>query len=70
VTNPQTSNEKGNVLHNAVLSIEQHILHTAPHLKNKNFTIESKKISNSEGVHHEIDIYVTNQFSGGTQGRV
>ncbi len=39
--------------------IESTILHTAPHLKEKNFTIESKKIINSGGVHHEIDVYVT-----------
>jgi hypothetical protein len=58
VTSPQSPHEKGNILQDAVLSIERHILHTAPQLRNKNFTIEAKKIINSEGVHHEIDIYV------------
>lgn len=59
MASPQTPHEKGDALQDAVLSIERHILHTAPQLKNKNFTIEAKKIINSEGVHHEIDIYVT-----------
>jgi hypothetical protein len=60
-----TPQEKGNILHDAVLSIEQHILHTAPHLKDKNFTIEGKKIINSIGVHHEIDIYVAVESAPG-----
>jgi hypothetical protein len=42
-----------------VLAIERHILSSAPHLKDKNFKIEDKKIINAAGVHHEIDIFVT-----------
>jgi hypothetical protein len=56
---PPTSAEKGDALHHAVLAIERHILHTAPHLKDKNFKIEDKKIINAAGVHHEIDIFVS-----------
>jgi hypothetical protein len=54
-----TAAEKGERLHSAVLSIEKHILNTSPDLTNKNFTIEEKKIVCIDGVHHEIDIYVT-----------
>jgi hypothetical protein len=59
VTNPHTPKEKGDALQDTVVLIESTILHTAPHLKEKNFTIEPKKIINSDGVHHEIDVYVT-----------
>ncbi len=62
---PPTSAEKGEALHQAVLAIEQHILHTAPHLKDKNFTIQDKKIINSAGVHHEIDIFVSVESAPG-----
>ena len=40
-------------------SIERHILGTSPTLKEESFIIESKKIINVGGVHHEIDIFVT-----------
>jgi hypothetical protein len=65
VINPQSPQEKGDILHDAVFSIERHILNTAPNLKEKNFTIEGKKIINSEGVHHEIDICVTVESTPG-----
>jgi Restriction endonuclease len=64
-TTPLTSTEKGDALHHAVLAIERHILHTAPHLKDKNFTIQDKKIINSAGVHHEIDIFVSVESAPG-----
>jgi len=54
-----TAAEKGDALHDAVLSIESHILRTSPFLNEKNFKIETKKIVRFDGVHHEIDIYVT-----------
>lgn len=57
--------EKGDALHHAVLAIEQHILHTSPHLKNKNFIIQDKKIINAAGVHHEIDIFVSVESAPG-----
>jgi Restriction endonuclease len=62
---PPTSLEKGDALHHAVLAIERHILHTAPHLKDKNFTIQDKKIINAAGVHHEIDIFVSVESAPG-----
>lgn len=62
---PPTPAEKGDALHNAVLAIEGHILHISPHLKDKNFTIQDKKIINSAGVHHEIDIFVSVESAPG-----
>ena len=54
-----TSAEKGNVLEAAVAAIEGYILRTTPGLSQKTFLIESKKIINVGGVHHEIDIFET-----------
>lgn len=62
---PPTPTEKGDALHHAVLAIEQHILHTSPHVKDKNFTIQDKKIINAAGVHHEIDIFVSVESAPG-----
>ena len=62
---PRTPAEKGDALHHAVLAIEQHILHTSPALKDKNFKIEDKKIIKVDGVHHEIDIYVSVESAPG-----
>jgi hypothetical protein len=62
---PPTSAEKGDALHHAVLAIERRILHTSPHLKDKNFKIEDKKIINAAGVHHEIDIFVSVESAPG-----
>jgi hypothetical protein len=64
-TSPLTPAEKGDALHHAVLALERHILNTAPHLKNKNFKIEDKKKIHADGVHHEIDIYVTVETAPG-----
>ena len=46
-------------------SIERHILGTSPHLREKPFLFESRKIINAGGVHHEIDIFVTIDLGGG-----
>jgi hypothetical protein len=54
-----TPAEKGNALEAAVAAIEHHILSTSPALREKTFLIESKKIITADGVHHEIDIFVT-----------
>lgn len=58
-TGVATPYEKGNALEAAVASIERHILDTSPHLREKPFLFESKKVVNVGGVHHEIDIFVT-----------
>lgn len=50
--------EKGNALEAVVRAIETTILHTSPALKEKTFSIESKKRIVVGGVTHEIDIYV------------
>jgi hypothetical protein len=57
--------EKGNALESAVAAIEAHILRTTPGLSEKTFLIESKKIINVGGVHHEIDIFVTIDLGNG-----
>jgi hypothetical protein len=54
-----TPAERGDALEAAVAAIETHILRTSPALREKTFLIESKKIINVGGVHHEIDIFVT-----------
>lgn len=54
-----TPTEKGDLLEIAVASIERLILSTSPALKEKTYVIETKKIINAGGVHHEIDIFVT-----------
>jgi hypothetical protein len=53
------SSEKGNSLEAAVAAIERQILTTEPGLRENTFVIESKKIINVGGVHHEIDIFVS-----------
>jgi len=50
--------EKGNALEESVQCIESHIIKSNPNLANAPITIESKKIIISEGVRHEIDLYV------------
>jgi hypothetical protein len=54
-----TPSEIGNALESAVAAIEHHILNTSPSLREKTFLIESKKILLVDGVHHEIDVFVT-----------
>ncbi len=57
--------EKGNALESAVAAIEHHILSTSPNLREKTFLIESKKILVVDGVHHEIDVFVTIDLGDG-----
>ncbi len=54
-----TVQQKGNALEAAVLAVEQLILSASPSVKEKTYRIESKKIINVGGVHHEIDLFVT-----------
>jgi hypothetical protein len=60
-----TTREKGNALENAVAAIEGLILGTSPALRERTFLIESKKIIQVGGVHHEIDIFVTIDLGDG-----
>ena len=52
------SKDKGDVLETAVQHIENLILSTSPNLKERPFTIQSKKLLTVAGVRHEIDLYV------------
>jgi hypothetical protein len=60
-----TPYQRGNALEAAVASIEHHILGASPHLREKPFLFESKKIINASGVRHEIDIFVTIDLGDG-----
>jgi hypothetical protein len=62
MTTPQ---QKGNALEEAVRAIEELILRTSPNVKEKTYLIESKKIINAGGVHHEIDLFVTFELGPG-----
>jgi hypothetical protein len=62
MTTPQ---QKGNALEAAVLAIEELILRTSPNVKDKTYRIESKKLINVGGVHHEIDVFVTFELGPG-----
>lgn len=52
------AHDKGNALEIAVRTIEATILKSCPGYSDKTFHIQSKKIINAGGVHHEIDIWV------------
>ena len=52
------AHDKGNALETSVRAIESAILKSCPAYSEKTFHIESKKILNAAGVHHEIDIWV------------
>lgn len=54
-----TSQQKGDALEAAVRAIEEVILRTSPNVKERTYRIESKKIIKVNGVHHEIDLFVT-----------
>jgi hypothetical protein len=60
-----TVQQKGNALEAAVLAVEKLILGTSPNVKEKTYRIESKKIINVGGVHHEIDLFVTFELGPG-----
>lgn len=53
------SNAKGRKLEQAVKSILEVILDSAPEVKGKDCTIETNVLDRSSGVHHEIDVLVT-----------
>ncbi len=55
----KTQNQKGKELEQAVKAIEEAILTRCPEFLKRKFVIESNKIISSEGVRHEIDIYVS-----------
>ena len=59
-----SSREKGDALEAAVAAIEELILQSSSAL-NKKPLIEKKKTINVNGVHHEIDIYVTADLGPG-----
>lgn len=61
----RSPSEKGNALEAAVAAIERHILSNSQGLSEKTFLIESKKRIVVDGVHHEIDIFVTIDPGGG-----
>ena len=56
--NPASPNEKGDALEVAVSAIEQAILSNSPSLSGTPL-FERKKRVNCDGVHHEIDLYLT-----------
>jgi hypothetical protein len=53
------SAQKGDLLEKAVKAIEETILQESPGLKHDAFRIESKKLLFSDGVKHEIDLWVS-----------
>jgi Restriction endonuclease len=55
----RNSQQKGDALEAAVEAIEGLILRSSPNVKDKSYLIESKKIITVDGVHHEIDLFVT-----------
>jgi len=57
--------EKGRELESAVHAIEAVILESSPALRDRPFTIETRKRINVAGVHHEIDILVTVEVAKG-----
>jgi hypothetical protein len=57
--------EKGDRLERAVRAIEQAILRDFPAYSDKTFRFASKKIVNSGGVHHEIDVHVEVELGPG-----
>jgi hypothetical protein len=59
------SHEKGLGLELAVHAIENMILASSPALREKVFTIEPRKKVNVDGVHHEIDIFVSVEVAKG-----
>jgi hypothetical protein len=59
------SGEKGLALEGAVHAIEAVILQTSPSLREQPFRIETRKVINVGGVHHEIDVFVTVGIANG-----
>lgn len=61
----QTNMQKGNELENAVRAIESAILREAPGYSEDAIRIHGKKIVQSDGVKHEIDVFVTVKHAPG-----
>ena len=59
-----TPKDKGDALENAVAAIEEVILQSSAGLGRKPI-VEKKKIIRVDGVHHEIDVYVTADLAPG-----
>ena len=57
--------QKGDQLENAVKAIEETILRDSPAFAENSFRIESKKLLISQGVKHEIDLFVSVNISIG-----
>src|SRR5204863_5895400 len=55
---PEASPQNGHALERAVRLIQEIILSLDPKLKGAECSIESNKIVNVSGVHHEIDVFV------------
>lgn len=60
-----TAQEKGDLLEEAVRSIEDTILRSAPGFAEGTFKIHSKRIIQSAGVRHEVDLFVTAALPSG-----
>uniref|UniRef100_UPI00286BF9C8 restriction endonuclease n=1 Tax=Methylibium sp. TaxID=2067992 RepID=UPI00286BF9C8 len=57
--------EKGDSLEDAVRAIEDSILRSAPGFAHGTFRIEQKRIVQSAGVRHEVDLFVTASLATG-----
>jgi len=57
--------EKGNALEDAVRAMETAILSSSPRFAEGTFQIEPKKVIRSNGVRHEIDLFVTATLGNG-----
>lgn len=62
-----SSNQKGIELEAAVREIESTILANVPGLDQSEFTIETRKRIVSEGVRHEIDLFITVESGSGLE---
>lgn len=60
-----SAKQKGDALEDAVHAIEHTLLSSFPGLAQETFRIQSNRIINSDGVRHEIDIFVTADFPNG-----
>jgi Restriction endonuclease len=63
---PKTAQQqKGDSLEDAVRAIEESILRAAPGFAEGTFKIQGKRIINSAGVRHEVDLFVTAALPNG-----
>ncbi len=61
----KTAHEKGTELEQAIGAIERSILHANPHLSEKSYTIDFRKIIVVDGVKHEIDVWIEFDIADG-----